>query len=400
MTIPNYERETVEKLVKKARKHIEDVSVSFGKPYKKAYKHGVIKNGDMFSLDEATMIHNVIDMTLTLPDANNWRLKCKYEQGVPHITDMTKPLEIKVAAHGETYNKCDACGHKAWAKSYLIENTETGEELQVGSECMKTFGITKLVWLDKLVHVLYQSLVCGEDDSSDCDFEYDECRWCFKKDPHATRSVEVVDCIKAAKQYYDDNNGAWESGYYDGRYYVPSASKGELHGYIIDKKFSELATDEYVSSLQSYLRDKVFPTATPPDQFDGGFDWEMCEALKNYYISIADCSFAFFAVKKYEQWLAAQKLTKIEKGDYVHVTGIITSHRREEGYYGVYDRFEVKANSGHIVRRNGKIATTKGEDGVERAEFYAMVEYVSQNGSLSIGRATTKPKKGIQYIAI
>lgn len=398
-TIPNYYRETVEKMVKKASKNIEEVSVKFGTAYKKAYQHAVLEDGtDMFTRKTATLMHEVIDMELSLPDANGWVLKCQYEQGAPHITDMTKPLEIKVAGHGDKYDRCDACGHKAWAKSYLIENIETGEELQVGSECMKSFGITKLVWVEKLMRSLYEALDYRTKEHEYYDFDDAE-HWNFGKDPYATQSVEVADCIRAAKKYYEVFNGAWIGGYYSGRHYVSSESKAMLSCYIFEKNFAESATDEYVASLLTFISDIVFPNAEAPSWLGGGFEWQMCETLKNHYMSIKDCSFAFFAVKKYEQYLAANKLQKIDVGQYIHVVGIVTSHTINEGYYGKYDSYEVKSNAGYVIRRNGKIPTVKA-DGATSTEFYAMVEYVSKKGELSIGRATTKPKKGIQYLAI
>ncbi len=71
-----------------------------------------------------------------MPDESNWRLVATYMDGAFTPIDPTKEIIFREPCARSSSGKCDFCGH--WCKNaYVVENVKTGEELQVGCECIR-----------------------------------------------------------------------------------------------------------------------------------------------------------------------------------------------------------------------------------------------------------------------
>ena len=229
-----------QKFVSKMQKHV-DINISFGKPYSKTFTHasdnGFIK-----------MQHQIVDMEIILPELNNWQLLASYKDGEAFIADMSKELVPSNPNHGADYRICDACKHAMRKEMYLVVNVNTGEELQVGAECAKKFGIQGLKWVSDFIKELYRVYEFNGSDISD-----EEPMWRGKlTDMHAVRSVSVSDAIKASKLYYDEKGGIWLKGGKVNGVYQTSESKAIISNYIDEKHFG--CNDAYVEEVKAFIR--------------------------------------------------------------------------------------------------------------------------------------------------
>lgn len=135
--IPSESVDAFKKFAEKTKRNVEGFDYSISNPRKKLFRHAVVE-------DCQTIIgkywHDICDLTINMPDESNWRLLATYKNGAFTPADTTKELVFKIKEHGADYGKCDLCGH--WCNNaYVIENTQTGDELQVGCECIKKIRI-------------------------------------------------------------------------------------------------------------------------------------------------------------------------------------------------------------------------------------------------------------------
>lgn len=381
LTIPSYLVGDFLKLAKKAKSNIEDLSWSIGDTYKKVYRH-YMDDGDYKGL--VKMIHEVVDVVIELPDVNDWRLVATIVEGNLFVTDMSKKLVLR-NGHGTDYKICDVCKHPTWKKFYIIRNTRTDEELQVGAECARKFGIGLVEKIYKFTSDLYKSFVISFASYGD-----EEPIWTSgHHDPHAVRSVETSAVVIAAKRYYDANGGVWKRGYYEGRTYYPSASAAEI------KKILETtepnSDDGYYKELVMWLNECFKPCAY------NDFEESIERVGKDFYLSAGDVASAFFAIKKFELW-KKEKAAKDSgiyiphRNDYIRIEGKVVSKVTKEGYYGTYTEYEIKNDvDGNIYRRAG--AVKEEADGTVRG--YAIVDGVFGE-TYTLGRITKNAKKGIK----
>lgn len=142
-----------EMFANKVKRNVKGFDYTIGHPYKKVFHHGVI-NPDGTCDRFKKVFHEVCDVTIIEPEEKDWRLIATYKNNIFLPNDPTKEIVYKNPKHGEDYDKCDHCGH--WCKnSYVIKNIKTGEELQVGCECVKKFGITSFDYLSRFNRELY-----------------------------------------------------------------------------------------------------------------------------------------------------------------------------------------------------------------------------------------------------
>ena len=141
--IPSELVDAFKKFAEKTKRNVEGFDYSISNPRKKLFRHAEVE-------DYQTIIgkywHDICDLTINMPDESNWRLMATYKNGAFTPADTTKELVFKIKEHGANYGKCDLCGH--WCNNaYVIENTQTGDELQVGCECIKKFGLKYIYFL-------------------------------------------------------------------------------------------------------------------------------------------------------------------------------------------------------------------------------------------------------------
>ena len=150
--IPSDLVNSLKKFADKTKKNVEGFTYSVGKPYEKLFRHPVIEENGMAG-HCVKAFHEVCDLVINMPDESDWRLIATYMDGAFTPADPTKELIFNNLAHGADYGKCDLCGH--WCKNtYVVENVKTGEELQVGCECIKKFGIEGFGFLSDFLEYL------------------------------------------------------------------------------------------------------------------------------------------------------------------------------------------------------------------------------------------------------
>ncbi len=381
ITIPAHYKEQLEKFLQKCTKNIKGLKWSFGEERKQVFLHatneGVIKEW-----------HRVIDVVIDIPDENNWYLVAHLVDGVLFVEDPREKLFLR-NGHGKDYEICDVCKRPQWKASYIIRNRVTDEELQVGTECARKFGVNTLKYIANMTRELYKSYIIsyGEEDP----FGY--IGWpSHLNDPYAVRSIETLVLVQAAKKYYDDNNGVWKKGYRDSRgFYYPSESAAEIKATL--DKFEPNEDDEYFKSLTSWLREHYSSNS----DYLSDFDLTMKAIGTDYYMSAGDTAAAFFAIKNFETWKKQQEAR--EKGlylpkrlDYVKIHGKIVNKTRKEGYFGSYIEYEILNEIDNtIYKRSGVVPMND-----DVVEGFAYVDGVYKNGAdVVLQRITKHPKKGV-----
>lgn len=364
------------KLAKKTQKNVEGFEYTVGKPYDKVFYHSIIEDGKF--VGKVKCMHNVCDVYIHFPEENNWRLLATYNKGAFMPTDFTKLLVPKIKEHGIGYNKCDVCGHYC-VNSFLIENTETGDELQVGCECAKKFGINTLTYLSKFTSELHKIY-----DYSLPDIEGDEPEWRGSKDAPFKTAYLTEDLIAAAKAEYDECP-VWRKGVYtDGRY-VRSRTSENIEARLNSGNFKKEV--KYVCEVGRYLSSKEPIT---------DFEKEMRSLNCNVYACAEQAVYAFFMVKNYEE---RNRQCNIKVGEQVKIEGKIIQIKEEQSYYGIMTTNTILTDSGIECVRIGKIPMTVGDDGYKHTLFYAIVKDV-RHGRLYLDRATKNPKKGIEVVNV
>lgn len=383
--LPTIELESFKKFVEKTKKNLPQLVVNINdKIEKKIYIHGNLDEDNHVFFTK--MMHEVVFVSIELPVISDWILLVTYEDGFEFITNPKEKLELH-DNHGKTYNKCDVCKH--WCKnSHVIRNIKTNKELQVGSECLKKFGIGGISFVSKFTRELDR--IFKDYCSSITDGDY--LVWKGQPDKYAFSTCETLDLLKAAKAYYN-NNKVWKRGYYDndGRY-IKSESNEKIQSNLLNKIFD--GDEEYFNKVKQYFIET--------NKSDNEFSLEMLEMCNNYYSTPANASHAYFLIKNYEDYLKSKDLKlEIYEGKQIHIfRAKIIQKEKYETAFGVGIEYTLEASNGLILKRFGKIPIDENNDNLT-GEFYALVKFVNKNKSLiELDRATKNPKKGIDTIEL
>lgn len=370
--IPSWNIEAFEKFLRKTKRNIPELDYSIGKAVDMVFRH--YSDGRFIK-----QWHNVCPVTIEIPDENNWRLLASFEDGNMFVVDQSQKLVPDNPEHGKDYKVCDSCKHHL-KNSYLIVNLETGEELQVGKECLKKFGLGNTISLAKFINELYAAYFSSS--GTMCDGEY---VW-RGSDKGAFATIDKNVLFAATLAYYKENP-KWKSGYYEGRHYYHSESNLAIQSLLSSTKPDE----EYTKEVCEYTKSNTKPTSE--------FTEKMLELADNYYAQPADAAAAYFMVKAYEDYLKTleEDYVVVVKGMQVHVTGNIIHKRRVENYYSNELLFEytVLTPKGKVVKKTGKMPITDDN----KTDFYSIVKNV-WNGEITVDRALKNPKKGIEVIEL
>lgn len=379
--IPSDLVDSLKKFADKTQKNVEGFTYSVGKPYQNLFQHHII-NEYGASGGVSRVFHEVCDLTVNMPDESDWRLVATYMDGAFTPADPTKELIFKNPAHGADYGKCDFCGH--WCKNaYVVENVKTGEELQVGCECIKKFGLEGFGFLSDFTRKLYELYDYGISYATDDEFGDIE-KWGGRKDASYKNAILKSDLIMAAKAQYDICP-VYKKGTKVEHVRYRSATLDGIVTILNSKKFK--IDEAYVKAVCEFGA-KIQPKTE--------FEEDMLAVAKNFYCFQEQDVYAFFLVKAYEDSFKPE--LSVQKGNQVKVCGKIIQKRFEESYYGVMEINTILTDKGIECERYGKVPTIE-ENGIKRTTFYALVKGVF-NGKISLDRATKNPKKGIEVVEI
>lgn len=379
--IPSDLVDSLKKFADKTQKNVEGFTYSVGKPYEKLFYHPVI-NEEGIGGQRIEVFHEVCDLTIDIPEQSGWRLLATYKDDAFTPADPTKELVFKNPEHGADYGKCDFCGH--WCKNaYVVENVKTGEELQVGCECIKKFGLKGFGFLSDFTRKLYELYDYRISYATDDEFGDIE-KWGGRNDSSYKNAILKSDLIMAAKAQYDICP-VYEKGTKVEHVRYRSATLDGIDTILNSKKSK--VDEAYVKAVCEFGA-KIQPKTE--------FEEDMLAVAKNFYCFQAQDVYAFFLVKAYEDSLKPE--LSVQKGNQVKVCGKIIQKRFEESYYGVMEINTILTDKGIECERYGKVPTTE-ENGIKRTTFYALVKGVF-NGKISLDRATKNPEKGIEVVEI
>ena len=379
--IPSESVVDFEKFAKATQKNVEGFTYSVGKPYEKLFRHPVINENGMAGYC-IKAFHEVCDLVINMPEESDWRLLATYKDGAFMPTDPSKELIFKNPEHGIDYGKCDYCGH--WCtNAYVIENVKTGEELQIGCECVKKFGLSRFDYLSDFTRKLYKLYDYRINYATDEEYG-DVLLWRGSKDVSYKDAIVKADLIMAAKAQYNICP-IYKKGRKQGITHFRSETLEGIDTILNSKKFK--VDDAYVKAVCEFGK-KIEPQSE--------FDKEMVRVANDFYCYKDEEVHAFFLVKAYEDSLKTG--LNIEKGNQVKVCGKVVQRRFEESYYGVMEINTILTDKGVECERYGKIPTTE-ENGIKRTEYYALVKGIFK-GKVSLDRATKNPKKGIEVVEI
>ena len=376
--IPSESVDSFKKFADKTQKNVKDFTYSLGKPYQKLFYHPVIEE-DGTAGHLTKVFHEVCDLTVNIPEQSGWKLLATYKDDAFTPVDPTKELVFKNPQHGAHYGKCDHCGH--WCKNaYVIENITTGEELQVGCECIKKFGIDDMYYISDFTRKLYEIYNYKLNYATDKEYG-DLLEWGGRKDSNYKNAILKTNLIMAAKSQYEICP-VYKKGTKVENVRYRSAT---LEGIDTILNRGNLKVDEtYVKAVCEFGA-KIQPKTE--------FEEDMLAVAKNFYCYQGQEVYAFFLVKAYEDSLKPE--LNLPKGCQVKVCGKVIQKRFEESYYGMMEINTILTDKGVTCERYGKVPTTEDK----RTSFYALVKGVF-NGKVSLDRATKNPKKGIEVINI
>lgn len=376
--IPSESVDSFKKFADKTQKNVKDFTYSLGKPYQKLFYHPVIEE-DGTAGHLTKVFHEVCDLTVNIPEQSGWKLLATYKDDAFTPVDPTKELVFKNPQHGAHYGKCDHCGH--WCKNaYVIENITTGEELQVGCECIKKFGIDDMYYISDFTRKLYEIYNYKLNYATDKEYG-DLLEWGGRKDSSYKNAILKTNLIMAAKSQYEICP-VYKKGTKVDNVRYRSAT---LEGIDTILNSGNLKVDEtYVKAVCEFGA-KIQPKTE--------FEEDMLTVAKNFYCYQGQEVYAFFLVKAYEDSLKPE--LNLPKGCQVKVCGKVIQKRFEESYFGMMEINTILTDKGVTCERYGKVPTTEDK----RTSFYALVKGVFK-GKVSLDRATKNPKKGIEVINI
>lgn len=374
--LPSESVDAFKKFADKTSKNVKGFAYSLGKPYEKLFYHPVIEE-DGTAGHRIKAFHEVCDLTIDIPEQSGWRLLATYKDDAFTPADPTKELVFKNPQHGADYGKCDHCGH--WCKNaYVIEKITTGEELQVGCECIKKFGINDMYYISDFTKKLYEIYNYRISYATDDEFGDIE-EWGGRKDSSYKNAILKTNLIMAAKAQYDICP-VYKKGTKIEQVRYRSAT---LDGIDTILNSGNLKVDEtYVKSVCEFGA-KIQPQSE--------FEEDMLAVAKNFYCYQDQEVYAFFLVKAYEDSLKPE--LNLPKGCQVKVCGKVIQKRFEDSYFGTMEINTILTDKGVTCERYGKVPTTEDK----RTSFYALVKGVF-NGKVILDRATKNRKKGVAVV--
>ena len=378
MTIPSAELNNVENFVAKMSKYINATIDILSDPYNKVYRHATIDAENFVVITKE--IHSVVDIIITL-DKCDWEVLCEIKQGFLIPIDKSKKLVFKNPAHGLNYPICDCCKHHISNSSYVIVNTITGEELQVGPSCATKFGIENLTTLYKYTKELYALYNMYQSDM--------EPMPTWKGNTYGFVCEEIENIMQVAYNYYIENNGNWDKAFYLGNTYYKSKSAETIKTNVLQHNY-ELKDVDLIKKVIEYIK---------TIHADSDFNIDMKRYVCNVYGTLNKSYLAFFAIKAYFSNIEKENIG-INKGESFHIIGKITKIEHFEGNYGDYILTYIISNSGQKFIRKGKVPYTTVDNDEKLIDIYATVKFISNSCDVFLDRCTMNPKKNIDYKTI
>lgn len=367
------------KFADKTKKNVEGFTYTIGKPYEKLFYHSVI-NEDGMAGKMRKVFHEVCDLTINMPEESDWRLVATFKDDAFTPADPTKELVFKNPNHGADYRNCDFCGH--WCKnSYVVENVKTGEEMQVGCECIKKFGLKYINFISDFTKKLYEVYDYRISYATDDEFGDLIPIWKWSDKASWNDAIVKTRLISAAKAQYDICP-VYKKGTEQCHIHYRSETLEGIDTILNGGKLE--VDDDYAQKVCEFGKKILAQTE---------FEEEMVTVAKNFYCYREQEVYAFFLVKAYEDSLKPE--LNINKGTQVKVCGKVIQKRFEQSYYGVMEINTILTDNGVTCERYGKIPTTDDK----RTSFYALVKGVF-NGKVCLDRATKNAKKGIEVVII
>lgn len=382
VNIPKLAIDAFRKLADACKRNVKGFSYSVGAEHDERYGH-LCDYGSGKHVEY--MMHTVHTVEITMPEENDWRLLATYEDGLEFVTDPSKELVPSNPEHGKKYRHCDVCGH--WCKnSYLIVNVVTGEELQVGIECSKKFGLNYTRFLSRFTSSLYSDFILK---FGTFDLDMGCPMWGGGEDKWAFSCIEKVSLICAAREYFKEHPTWIKATYESGRGWTRSESNEDIQRILIGGDFTR--DEEYVKAVCDY----TLLTA----KADSEFGEKMHKVATDFYATPSHAVQAFFMVKNYEDYVKSKELNmeRFAKGLQLHVVGKLVDVQTEQGEWGLIYYNTIKTDTGVVVKRTGKVPYTEGEDGVKTVDFYALIKF-TKGVEIHVDRALKHPKKGIEVV--
>lgn len=380
--LPVTELDSFKRFFKKLQKNVKDATVEYSEPYKKLFRHSVRDEYGYYRITK--QFHEVVNVVVETPVIKDWFLVATFKHDLMYVSNPLEELKTINPAHGKNYKKCDVCGHYC-KNSYLIRNTVTNEELQVGCECVKKFGIAEFDWISKFTRELNRIYDLYISDGLD-NYPY----WKGPKDENAFAAIETTQLFNAAIQHYKESNGKWSSGYYDGNSYVRSYSNIRIQTIAMNddlKQFPNL-----ISAIRNHIS-KI--------NDESEFQEKMKDLGNSFYCVPADAPYAFFAIKYYVDYLKSlrkPKLPELHIGDDVHVIGEVIDTKDVMTSFGTMTVHKILTAKGYEVERCGVIPIEE-KDGKKITKFYSIIRNINKYGT-QLDRATKNPKRGKNYIEL
>ena len=386
--LPEAQLEKFRKFIAKAENNIQGLHCEIGKVISKQFNH---YQNDKNGSGTIAMFHNVAPVTIIMPEVGDWELEATVLNSLNSIeyANLSQEVHFKNPEHGVDYGICDACKHPVRVKSFVILNTRTGKEMQVGSECIKKYGLNGILKISSFISELTAEFEFTSDTG-------DEGRipiWNFNHaDPKAAMSINLIDAVKVGKKYYDEHGGKWIKGYSINDYeYQPSESKQDIENMLKNNEVE--GDDEYAKKVIEYIR-------SIKDSKSEFMD-ELLSVFSNFYIPLNKAFFGFWGVKTYENHLVTDNNIKnfsdiisqnnYEVGKEIPIEGTVTdSHFYNDEYsrYGGYTVYTIKLDNGLMAKRAGVVH----EDQNGKIKGFAIIKKINvNNGIIVLDRITKNP---------
>lgn len=352
--IPASKVSDFKKIINKYSVNIKGIEYTIGDPYKRVYKH-VGSDHKPYKF-----VYTVCDVNLEWPKEKDWKIIAEIKDCSMFIFD--KNHEFK-NGHGMNYRHCDACGRTITTGSFVIENTKTNEELQLGIECAKKYGVNSLKFIDKLISELYGNYIFSECSSTDCD-EKEPCGW--RPNMSCERAYETTYVISVAKYIYDNNDGNWIKG--------QTLNK-------INKEFDYVEENiEYANELIEYISKNY---TSNDNEFNNG----IVDLSKNKYSTVFDATYAFFAIKNYEQ--SKKPRLELKEGDTIQLKGEFKLIGCFDGWYGPYYKYYIinEIDGNKYFKEGSQMKNTKVDN------MYSTIKKIDKSGDIYLNRITKNKKK-------
>lgn len=357
--------------VKKVQKHC-DINVKVSEVMEKVFVH---KISDGITSERVKRVHEVVEVTISLPDINNWELIASYTKKNGFVpASFDKEIVYTNPLHGENYHICDECGHKIY-NSYVVRNVLTGEEKQVGSECLKSFCVDRIVYLSKFTAELYRNYVIS--------YMKEEWEWtgnaCPAEEGIGVKETEKV--FDSIALYYKDNK-VWKKGYWNDKVkqYFKSESQVMIMNFVRENKSSKIeglfeAVKTYVDALE-----------------DSDFISKVKKVYNQFYCTEKDIIYLFYGLKMYED-TQNNVFEGLNEDMPVRVEGKIISKKSVETIFGTKEVVLIKTKD-NVVERLGKVDGRVDEE----VSFYTTIKRLDKKTNrIVVNRTLKNAKKGIEY---